>query len=659
MASTGIAAFFSYSRDDSSFVVRLAADLKAAGANVWLDQLDIIPGQRWDHAIEDALKNCPTLIVILSPTSVKSTNVMDEVSFALEEQKTVIPVIYKDCEIPFRLRRLQHVDCKRDYSHGLKELLKALTPQQAPEPGRALISGVRDRIRMDIPERKDPQIETRRARLEETRAKAAEQPQVEVARTQAASRELRQGFLTRVPSGAKAVAAVFAILILGCVFYWKFVPSSSKKQTQEIPKPTPQTEPTNPPPIVPQQKDEPQKEEDQGQAITTVPSPKKANAEKSEAAEKSAKSVANDAFEQGKLAVRAGQFDKALQAFQRAAAAGDARAMNDIGVLYYEGHGVTKDYQRAREWYEKAAAAGNGPAMANLGFIYMEGLGVTKDYNQARQWYEKGAAAGAGRAMAHLGYMYEHGYGVPKDYEQARRWFEKGVSTKDGRAMANLGAMYEYGYGVPKDYERAKQLFALGAATGDGRAMRDMGELYANGRGVPKDYGQARQWYEKAAAAGDAGGMFNLGRLYSHGLGVAQDQQQAWQWYQKAAVGGNAAAMNDLGSMYANGKVVARDYQQARQWFEKAAAAGNATGMSNLGWLYEGGHGVSQDYQQARQLYEKAAAAGDSHGMTHLGHLYEAGLGVPKDYRQARQWYEKGAAAGDEQAKNALNKLPK
>jgi hypothetical protein len=84
-------AFFSYSREDSHFALRLAGDLKEAGARVWLDQLDIAPGQRWDRAVEDALANCGSMLVILSPASVDSTNVMDEVSFALEEKKTVIP----------------------------------------------------------------------------------------------------------------------------------------------------------------------------------------------------------------------------------------------------------------------------------------------------------------------------------------------------------------------------------------------------------------------------------------------------------------------------------------------------------------------------------------------------------------------------------------
>ena len=55
MPAQVITDFISYSRDDSEFDLRLAQDLKAAGANVWLDQLDIKPGRPWDNAIEDAL----------------------------------------------------------------------------------------------------------------------------------------------------------------------------------------------------------------------------------------------------------------------------------------------------------------------------------------------------------------------------------------------------------------------------------------------------------------------------------------------------------------------------------------------------------------------------------------------------------------------------
>lgn len=118
--------FFSYSRDDSDFVLRLAHQLRDAGASIWLDQLDIAPGNHWDSTIEEALQASGYLLVVLSKTSVESNNVMDEVSFAMEEDKKVIPLLVEDCEIPFRLRRLQHADFKESHRSGIEQLIEAL-----------------------------------------------------------------------------------------------------------------------------------------------------------------------------------------------------------------------------------------------------------------------------------------------------------------------------------------------------------------------------------------------------------------------------------------------------------------------------------------------------------------------------------------------------
>src|SRR6266480_4531380 len=131
-------AFLSYAREDAEFVLRLAKDLRAGGADVWIDQLDIEPGQRWDRAIEDALAKCPELLVILSPAAVESTNVMDEVSLALEDGKTVVPVLHRQCKIPFRLRRLQYVDFSLNYKAGLDRLLETLG---VAAPGTVKASG--------------------------------------------------------------------------------------------------------------------------------------------------------------------------------------------------------------------------------------------------------------------------------------------------------------------------------------------------------------------------------------------------------------------------------------------------------------------------------------------------------------------------------------
>ena len=134
MPADAPAAFFSYSREDLEFALRLAKDLTKAGANVWMDKLDIRPGQLWEQKAEEALDKCTRLLVILSPASVSSRNVMAEVAFALDEQKEVIPVLYRACRIPFRLRPFQYVDFSNDYSRGLEELLATVAVEQTRKP---------------------------------------------------------------------------------------------------------------------------------------------------------------------------------------------------------------------------------------------------------------------------------------------------------------------------------------------------------------------------------------------------------------------------------------------------------------------------------------------------------------------------------------------
>ena len=40
--------FVSYSRADKAFVQRLAAELRAAGVDLWIDIFDIPKGARWE-----------------------------------------------------------------------------------------------------------------------------------------------------------------------------------------------------------------------------------------------------------------------------------------------------------------------------------------------------------------------------------------------------------------------------------------------------------------------------------------------------------------------------------------------------------------------------------------------------------------------------------
>ena len=81
-----------------------------------------------------------------------------------------------------------------------------------------------------------------------------------------------------------------------------------------------------------------------------------------------------------------------------------------------------KKYDKAFEAYEKAANDGHAGAQYNLGTFYIEGKVVPQDYNKAVEWFEKAAKQGLKDAQYNLAAMYHQGAGVPKDEEKAEYW---------------------------------------------------------------------------------------------------------------------------------------------------------------------------------------------------------------------------------------------
>jgi hypothetical protein len=102
--------FISYSHVDSGFADKLTAKLERAGYSTWLDHTDIQAGAHWDDEIVKGLDTSEVFLVILSNKSTISQNVKDEIGYAIDHNKQILPVLLENCEVPFRLRRVQYVD---------------------------------------------------------------------------------------------------------------------------------------------------------------------------------------------------------------------------------------------------------------------------------------------------------------------------------------------------------------------------------------------------------------------------------------------------------------------------------------------------------------------------------------------------------------------
>ncbi len=112
-------------------MAKFSNSLRDAGAKLWSDK-QILPGGHWDSSIETALESCSTFVVLISKASINSNNVMDEVSYALEENKKVIPILLEQCDLPFRLRRIQFIDLTQNPEKGMSLLKSTLNLTSTP-----------------------------------------------------------------------------------------------------------------------------------------------------------------------------------------------------------------------------------------------------------------------------------------------------------------------------------------------------------------------------------------------------------------------------------------------------------------------------------------------------------------------------------------------
>jgi hypothetical protein len=106
--------------------------LKSTGADLWLDEVNLLPGQLWEKEIPEAVHRSDAVLVCLSRASItRNGYVQREIKYALDaaEQQAdesifLIPARLEECEVPERLRKWQWVDLFTD--DGFDRLVTAL-----------------------------------------------------------------------------------------------------------------------------------------------------------------------------------------------------------------------------------------------------------------------------------------------------------------------------------------------------------------------------------------------------------------------------------------------------------------------------------------------------------------------------------------------------
>ncbi|BDP41252.1 hypothetical protein DAETH_12210 [Deinococcus aetherius] len=121
----------SHTSIDKPFVEKLAHDLRSVGVNVWFDKWEIQVGQSITWKIEEGIRENEFLAIVLSPEALKSEWVKTEISAAwvrqmAERRVFVLPILYRECEIPLFLADKKYADFRGNYDLGVSELVDAL-----------------------------------------------------------------------------------------------------------------------------------------------------------------------------------------------------------------------------------------------------------------------------------------------------------------------------------------------------------------------------------------------------------------------------------------------------------------------------------------------------------------------------------------------------
>ena len=150
--------FIAYPHEHQLFATRLARSLSEIGADVWIDVENIPPGMKWHNAIQQGLRTCELMLVIITPESMASHNVEAEWFHFLENSKPIIPLLYRFTEIHYRLAPFQYTDFeKQPYEIAFSELhsellrreinVKPLTPNEMqPLPEHQIALPVKQRV---------------------------------------------------------------------------------------------------------------------------------------------------------------------------------------------------------------------------------------------------------------------------------------------------------------------------------------------------------------------------------------------------------------------------------------------------------------------------------------------------------------------------------
>jgi localization factor PodJL len=174
-------------------------------------------------------------------------------------------------------------------------------------------------------------------------------------------------------------------------------------------------------------------------AVALAPQPAEESAEPTASLANGAAAIGSGADLYGRAVPRIEARDfTGLDPLRKAANLGYPPAQLYLAKLFETGEaGLTKDLAEARRWTQRAAEAGEAKAMHNLALYYVEGAGGPKNVTTAARWFRRAAELGLVDSQYNLGRLYEEGFGVSQNPAEAYKWYLIAGRAGDAESRAS------------------------------------------------------------------------------------------------------------------------------------------------------------------------------------------------------------------------------
>ena len=135
--------FIAYVREDRAAAERLYDSLRDSGFSPWMDVRNLVPGQNWPRAIENAIETADFFVACFSDLSVdKRGGFQAEIRYALDcarqlplDQIFIVPVRLNECGVPRSIQKdFQYVDLFPDWGGGVARVIGMMRTEVKRRP---------------------------------------------------------------------------------------------------------------------------------------------------------------------------------------------------------------------------------------------------------------------------------------------------------------------------------------------------------------------------------------------------------------------------------------------------------------------------------------------------------------------------------------------